>query len=320
MEVKWHDGTKRIGRIHNIGCDNVSVSWWIEDPTPVRDNPDQFFLPTGLVGTGEQDVVPLPTIGSIVFVFNATKLSGYKVRFVYGMKNVFSSRLHLYNYSCQSATHIIFDCISRILIELQRVLSNRRTNQFVFSSVSVQISHLAWAYLVENLGLKVHKKENVHTQSTMLSNDLAVVRVKSKTQCQAMQIDDRESLLRLIAVLGISAAVGIRKPLPSIPQKLAADEENATSWGGVQLKDVLNLVDVSSNALLPRQRKFTFNAHGRKGIDLIFFPDQSSLRMNVRYSHFVVEKALQKVQDLGIATTSNRASLTDEEVERRIRG
>ncbi len=319
MEVKLPNGVNRIGRIHNIGHDSVSLSWWNEENVAVS-NPDLFFLPTSLVRTGDQDVVPLPTIGAIVFVFNVTELCDYKVRFVYGMKNVFSSSHHFSSYSCQSATHIIFDCISRISIELQRVLSNRRANQFVFKSVYVQISDLAWAYLVEKLGLKVHDKEMIHSQSSMLSNDLAIIRVKSKANCKAMRIDDRESLLRLIAVFGISAAVGVRKPLPSLPQRLAVDERNATSRGGVQLKDVVNLVDVASNAVLPRRRKFTFNAHGQKGVDLIYFPHQSSLRISVRYSQFVVEKALQKLQDLGVAITYDRVPLTDDELERLIRG
>jgi hypothetical protein len=319
VEVKLPNGVNRIGRIHNIGHNSVSLSWWIEAPI-VRDDPELFFLPTHLVGTGEQDVIPLPTIGSIVFVFNVSDLSSYKVRFVHGMKNVFSTNIHLYKFSCQSVTHITFECISMISIELQRILSNRRSNQFVFSSVNLQISHLAWSYLVEKLGLVVHEKDKVYTQATVHSNDLAITRVKSKTRCKILRIDDRDSILRFIAIFGISAAVGVRKPLPSIPQKLGVDEENVKCRGGVQLKDVVNLVDVSSNALLPRPRRFSFNAQGRKGIDLVYIPDQSSLRICVRYSHFVVEKALQKLQDLGVGTSRNVQQLSDDELERLIRG
>ncbi len=90
VEVKLHDGIKRIRRIHSIGHDNVYLSWWNEENVAVS-NPDLFFLPTSLVRTGDQDVVPLPTIGAIVSVFNVTEVRDYKVRFVYGMKNVFSS-------------------------------------------------------------------------------------------------------------------------------------------------------------------------------------------------------------------------------------
>jgi hypothetical protein len=41
---------------------------------------------------------------------------------------------------------------------------------------------------------------------------------------------------------------------------LVGDVKNFKSWGGVQLKDIVDLVDVSSNALLPQPRKFYFNA------------------------------------------------------------
>jgi hypothetical protein len=154
VEVTLPNGVNRIGRIHNIGRDSVSLCWWIDAPI-VRDDPQLFFLPRHLVATGEQDVIPLPTIGSVVFVFNTIDLSTYKVRFVHGMKNVFCTNIQLYKCSCQSVTHKIFECISQILMELQRVLSNRRATQFVFSSVNLQISHLAWSYLVEKLGLEV---------------------------------------------------------------------------------------------------------------------------------------------------------------------
>ncbi len=61
----------------------------------------------------------------------------------------------------------------------------------------------------------------------------------------------------MIAVFGISAAVVVRKLSPSLPQKLGGDEENVKCQGGVQIKNIVNLVVVSSNALLPCQQKFT---------------------------------------------------------------
>ena len=93
-----------------------------------------------------------------------------------------------------------------------------------------------------------------------------------------------------------------------------------TARGPVQLKDVLNLVYVASNALHPLPRRFSFNAYGCKGIDFIYLPSQSCLRMSVRYSCFVVEDALEKLRDLGIAVPREGAHLTDEELELLIRG
>jgi hypothetical protein len=48
----------------------------------------------------------------------------------------------------QSLTFIIFDGLSQILVELQRVLCNRRENQECFSSISLQLSELTWRYIV----------------------------------------------------------------------------------------------------------------------------------------------------------------------------
>jgi hypothetical protein len=160
----------------------------------------------------------------------------------------------------------------------------------------------------------------VHTQATVHSNDLAITRVKSKTHCKIIRIDDRESILRMIAVFGISAAVGVRKALPPLPQRLGTDEENVKCRGGVQLKDVVNIVDVSSNAMLPQTKKVFFQCPGSKRNRPCLHPDLSSLKISVRYSHFVVEKALRKLQELGVGTSRNVEQLTDDELERLIRG
>jgi hypothetical protein len=47
------------------------------------------------------------------------------------------------------------------------------------SSVAVPLSHLAWDYEVKRFSLPVHNTEKVSTEWTMLSNDLAVMKVKS---------------------------------------------------------------------------------------------------------------------------------------------
>lgn len=313
-------GNSRIGRIHSVTPDTVSVTWWVEDNSHEGD-PDAFYLPTYLVPTCETDVIPKPAISSLIFVFNADDIVNYKVRYVYGMKNIFASTMPLnMSVSSQSITYIIFDCISRISIELQRILSNRRGNQFVCSSSSVQISQLAWMYLVQKLGLPVNDKVKVCTLSTMRANDLSMLKIKAKIPCQVVRLENIESLIRLIAVLGNSAVVGVRKQLPAISNKIPADEDHATARGVVQLKDVINLVDVSSNVPPPPRATFSFNAQGRKGIDFIFFHSHCSLRISIRYSHFVVSSALDKLRDLGIAELGNRRRMNDTELEELIRG
>ncbi len=81
----------------------------------------------------------------------------------------------------------------------------------------------------------------------------------------------------------------------------------------MQLKDVLNLVDVSENAAPPANAPFTFNARGRK--ELTFFPEQNCLHVTVHYHQFIVEAALPKLHELGIALPTECHALTDEELE-----
>jgi hypothetical protein len=78
------------------------------------------------VDSGEQDVIPLPAISSLVFVFNTDDVENFKVRFFFGMENVFCSSRNITFNSHQSVTHIIYDCITSISMELQIVMSKKR--------------------------------------------------------------------------------------------------------------------------------------------------------------------------------------------------
>jgi hypothetical protein len=249
------------------------------------------------------------------------KFKQCNVRFAFGMSNVYCSASNVnLSVSPQSVSCIIYDCLSRISVELQRVLSNKRENQDVFSLFCVQLSSLAWAYLVEKLQLTQHVKEKVFTLFTMQGNDLSTTRVKTKLTCLILRVENRAALLQVIEIFGISAIVGVRKQPPPIIKKLRRNDACVTVRGPVQLKDALNLVDVASNALRPLPRRFTFNAYGCKGIDFIHLPSQNSLRMNVRYSCFFVDDALEKLQDLGMAVPRHGAHLSDEELELLLRG
>jgi hypothetical protein len=133
-------------------------------------------------------------------------------------------------------------------------------------------------------------------------------------------VEEIAALCRLIGIFGISAVVGIWKRPPSICKRLYNNKDNVTARGPVQLKDVLNLVDVSENAIPPPNALFTFNARGRKGIDFIFLPEQNCLHMTVRCRQFVVEAALPQLHELGIALPMEHRPLSDEELELLIRG
>ena len=64
----------------------------------------------------------------------------------------------------------------------------------------------------------------------------------------------------------------------------------------------------------PPPEKFTFNAHGRKGIDLLFFPELSCLKMTVQYSSFVLGDIMDKLYGLGLPHRETVA-ITEEELE-----
>ncbi len=321
MEVEGSTGSdRRVGQINSIQTNSISVTWWEEDRSVEGINKIQ--LPKFLRPTAEGDVIAIPDISAIVFVFNEEIIAKYTVRYVYGMRNMYTtSRVLQWFLTCQSVSYIIFDCLSRASMELQRLLSNKRINQFACSSTSVQFSHLAWKYLVEKIGTPVHTNTKVCTVSTMRSNDLSMVKVKSKVPCQILRLEEVHLIVRLIEVLGASAVVGVRKTLPAISKKLSNSEGAfVTARGGVQLQDVINLIDVSSNNL-PIPQRFTWNANGRRGIDFVFYPTQCVVRISIRYRNFTVSRAMEKLRQLGIGTSTDPGTqLNDDELEHLLRG
>jgi hypothetical protein len=96
------------------------------------------------VESTEHLVIPIPAISSLVFMAKATDVSEHKVQYVHGMTKILCTQHPdvIFNYPYQSLACIIFQGISRISIELQRVLSNRRENQACFSSLNLQLSEL----------------------------------------------------------------------------------------------------------------------------------------------------------------------------------
>jgi hypothetical protein len=66
------------------------------------------------------------------------------------------SRDAFFHHVQQSLTFIIFECLSWISLELQRLLCNRRENQQCFLSISLQLSELTWRYVVEILQVEEH--------------------------------------------------------------------------------------------------------------------------------------------------------------------
>jgi hypothetical protein len=84
---------------------------------------------------------------------------------------------------------------------------------------------------VQKLGLPVNNKDKVCTLSTMCSNDLSMLKIKARVPCQIVRLDDIESLIRLIAVLGDSVLVCVGKQLPAISKKLEGNQRWHTAKG-----------------------------------------------------------------------------------------
>jgi hypothetical protein len=307
-------GDAHIGRILSVSQHTVTVQRWLLDSD--RQQMDSVYLPLCYLESAEHQVIPMPRLSSLVYMVKSSDITDFKVRFVYGMTNVIGTRSRdvFFHHVQQSLTFIIFECLSRISLELQRLLCNRRENQQCFSSVSLQLSELTWRYIVEILQVEEHHLTKVNTFSSLSGRDLSTTRVSLRSACKVLRVEDSEALLRFISIFGVSAVVGVRKRPPKVVRLRANDTKSSVREGALKT-DVINLIDTTRNVPICRQ-KFKFNAGGNKGVDLIFFPDQSCLKISVRYSSFVLHDALNKLHVLRIADEQqNRQALTDDELE-----
>ena len=133
------------------------------------------------------------------------------------------------------------------------------------------------------------------------------------------------AIMQFISIFGIASVVGVRKRLPCMEQRLRQSNNNdnliTTSRVGVQLLDVINIVNVQAYEILgprPANGTFAFHGNGYKGIDLIYCSDLSSVRISVRYSCLTVSDALPFLNSFGVASNEpeqHRRPFTDEEIE-----
>jgi hypothetical protein len=319
--VKWNlqSGDACIGRVLSVTQTTLSVSRW--EILPVADGVmEAYDLPPVLNDAREIHIIPIPLISSLVFVFKESEILSYDIHYVSGMQHIYCTSNHYdLRLNPQSLTSIIFCSLTKISLELQRVLSNRRENQEVFSSFTLEISNLTWQFIKGNLNVCVAERNKVFTHSVPSGKDLSTTRVKARNTCYLLRVDDRAAISQIVSMFGVSAVVGVRKKPPAVIKKLSDRESYVSSRSGVQRLDVINLVDVSLNDNLPHPTNVTFNARGRKGIDFIYCPKLSSLKMSIRYKQYVVIDAIDKLYDLGIALPRAAAPLTDDELEAMLR-
>ncbi len=96
VEVEIRAGNNCVGRIFSLTEDTLSVTWWKED-TDRESNPDTYYLPKILIPASETDVINKTALSSIIFMFDASEISNFNVRFVLGM-TLFISINHSHNF------------------------------------------------------------------------------------------------------------------------------------------------------------------------------------------------------------------------------
>ncbi len=156
---------------------SISVSHWAMDgeATTMRD----FFLPPLIYDEHIVNVIPKPTLSSLIIVHHEEDFLSFKARYVFGMQDVFCTREPVnLRYPPQSLNTIIFDGISWLVSELHRVLSSRRQIQEKFASYSVCSLVLLWDYLKEKLEIPVVTEGKTYTFSVSMGRDLSITKVK----------------------------------------------------------------------------------------------------------------------------------------------
>jgi hypothetical protein len=136
-------GTSFIGRIVSVSEANVTVSCWAIDN--VGHAIETYNLPLVICNEHIIDTIPRPSLSSLVFVHHADDFMSFKKKFVNGMEDVFCTRddVNLW-LPAQSLSVILYESITSLVGELQRVLNDHREHQGILSSFSQYISILMW--------------------------------------------------------------------------------------------------------------------------------------------------------------------------------
>ncbi len=166
------------------------------------------------------------------FMVKDSDTSNFRDRFVYGM-TYFIWQVVFFFHIQQSLLLIIFKGLPHISIKLQRVLWSRKENQQRFSSFSLKLSELTWSYNFDMLEVQEHQAEKVNTFSCLSGRDFSTTRVK------VLRVKDREALLHLIVLIGISAVVGVWKTSPKVSRVKQHDRKSSDHQGTLKT-DLIN--------------------------------------------------------------------------------
>lgn len=172
-------------------------------------------------------------------------------------------------------------------------------------------------FIAEVLQVTEYEYYKVNTFSSVSGRDLSTTRVKTRTLCRVLRLEDRNALLNMNSLFGISSVVGLRKKPPKVCQ-LKQHDTSLSAHEGALKTDKINFVDMTNN-VIRSPRRFRLNADGRKGVDFTFIPNQNSLRITVRYASYVLHEALGKLLDFNITlvqgANGRNQRLTDDELE-----
>jgi hypothetical protein len=106
---------------------------------------DTYLLPPLIQDAHVMDIIARPYISTLIFAHQADDFSSYRVRYIYGMSDVFctTEQVNL-RLPPQSLSVILYDAFLLFISELQRVLNNQRQNQEAFFSFSMNASVITW--------------------------------------------------------------------------------------------------------------------------------------------------------------------------------
>jgi hypothetical protein len=99
-----------------------------------------------------------------------------------------------------------------------------------------------------------------------------------------MLTEDREALFMFdFNVWRVISCVQKRHPKVS---RLKENDTKSSACKGALKTNVINFIDTTLN--VPRQRtKFKLSTEGQKGVDLIYFPEQSCLKISFCMMHYM---------------------------------
>jgi hypothetical protein len=75
-----------------------------------------------------------------------------------------------------------------------------------------------WRFIVEALQVAEHEYYKVNTISSVSGRDLSSTRVKTRTLCRILRLEEKDVLCNMISLFGISSVVGLRKKPPKVSQ------------------------------------------------------------------------------------------------------